>query len=108
MDGDATMPVLPVVPVFWEKDREGRVRGTGGVSTPSGCRSMGSGVSPCQVGSRQCQVGFRQCRLIDGNQSHARRGIIAGVGTVRFGGRLRGGFVSVFSLSCALTFDLTP
>ena len=50
MDGDATMPVLPVVPVFWEKDREGRVRGAGGVSTPSGSRSMGSGVSPVSSG----------------------------------------------------------
>ena len=50
MDGDAMMPVLPVVPVFWEKDREGRVRGAGGVSTPSGSRSMGSGVSPVSSG----------------------------------------------------------
>ena len=45
MDGDATMPVSTVVPVSWEKDREGRVRGAGGVSMPSGSRSMGSGVS---------------------------------------------------------------
>lgn len=54
MDGDAMMPVLPVVPVFWEKDREGGVRGAGGVSTPvrvgSGSRSMGSGVSPVSSG----------------------------------------------------------
>ena len=50
MDVDATMPVLPVPPVFWEKDREGRVRGAGGVSTPSGSRSMGSGVSPMSSG----------------------------------------------------------
>ena len=50
MDGDATMPVLPVVPVSWEKDREGRVRGAGGVSMPSGSRSMGSGVSPVSSG----------------------------------------------------------
>ena len=50
MDGDATMPVLPVVPVSWKKDREGSVRGAGGVSTPSGSRSMGSGVSPVSSG----------------------------------------------------------
>ena len=50
MDGDAMMPVLPVVPVCWEKDREGRVRDAGGVSTPSVSRSMGSGISPVSSG----------------------------------------------------------
>ena len=45
MDGNGTMPVARRACL----DREG-VRGAGGVSTPSGSRSMGSGVSPVSSG----------------------------------------------------------
>ena len=57
MDGDAMMPVLPVLHVFWEKDREGKIRGAGGVSTPSGSRSMGRGVSPVPSGGSPVSSG---------------------------------------------------
>ena len=50
MDGEVTMPVLPVVPVFLEEGQGGEGQGAGGVSTPTGSRSMGSGVSPVSSG----------------------------------------------------------
>ena len=61
---------------------------------------------PCQVGFRQCPVEFPQCRMTNGYQSHRRLGI--GVRAVRFGGWLRDGFVSVFSLSFSSSFDSMP
>ena len=101
MDGDAMMPVLPVVPVFWEKDREGRVRGAGGVSTPSGSRSMGSGVSPVlsEVSPMSNDRRVSEPRETRNNGRRAHGSIWRAA---------KRWFCWYYLLSCASTFDLTP